>query len=130
MNLPLSVDKTVLDKKLECRVCRERFCNNQGLSVHMKCKHGCEQTSNRGTFRDQQAETKQTSSSAAEVENERSDIGSRNIEKRRGSQHRTSRTNLFKSKIIELRESGKTLTEISDLFPGIALSQISKWTKD
>ena len=49
----------------------------------------------------------------------------------RGRQRRTSRTNLFKSKIIELRESGKTPNEIMDMYSGHAsLSLMSKWMKD
>ena len=53
------------------------------------------------------------------------------VENRRGRQRRTSRTNLFKSKIIERRESGKTPNEVMDMFSGhVSLSLISKWMKD
>ena len=68
-------------------------------------------------------------SSAVELDNDRFDIGTNKIEKRRESQHRTSSTNLFKSKIVVLRESGKTQNEILELFSGIALSKVSKWIK-
>ena len=53
------------------------------------------------------------------------------VENRRGRQRRNSRTNLFKSKIIEIRESGKTPNEIMDMYSGhVSLSLISKWMKD
>ena len=37
---PLVVPKVPTEKKLERYVCHERFCNNQGLPVHLKCRHG------------------------------------------------------------------------------------------
>ena len=53
------------------------------------------------------------------------------VENHRGRQRRTSQTNLFKSKIIELRESGKTPNEIVDMyFRHVSLSLISNWMKD
>ena len=100
--------------------------------MHIKCKHSGEQSPSSGgtiCFQEKRDE------SAAQVEvpsssGERFDSGTNMIEKRRGSQHRTSRTNLFRSKVIELHESGRTPNEILELFPGIALSQKSKWMKD
>ena len=40
VKMPLVVPEVATKKKLECYVCHERFCNNQGLSVHLKCGHG------------------------------------------------------------------------------------------
>ena len=39
VKIPLVVLEVATKKKLECYVCHER-CNNQGLSVNLKCRHG------------------------------------------------------------------------------------------
>ena len=40
VEIPLVVPEVVTGKKLECYVCHERFCNNQGFPVHLNCRHG------------------------------------------------------------------------------------------
>ena len=36
--MPLVMPESDTEKRLECYVCQERFCNNQGFSVHLKCR--------------------------------------------------------------------------------------------
>ena len=40
VKMPLVVPEVAIEKKFKRYVYHERFCINQGLSVHLKCRHG------------------------------------------------------------------------------------------
>ena len=160
VKMPLIVAEVATERKLECYVCHERFCNNQGLSVHLKCRHGvmvkpsnvtecinevnqCKNvestsSSTKSTYSLQSSKSTDTIQPAECISSEPIILGTFSsrpielkVENHIGRQRRTSRTNLFKSKIIELREPGKTPNEIIDMYSGhVSLSPISKWIKN
>ena len=160
LGMPLVVAEVATERKLECYGCYERFCNNQGLSVHLKCRHGvmlkpsnvtecinevnqCKNvestsSSTKSTDSLQSLKSTDTIQPAECISSESIILGTSSgrtielkVENHIGHHHRTSRTNLFKSKIIELRESGKTPNEIMDMHSGhVSLSPISKWIKN
>ena len=177
-----------IEKKLECHFCKKMFFNNQGLSVHLKCRHGyvpeldqgstdsmpptevipassCKATtdppneittepsnetaneSSNETANESSNETAYEPSNGATPEpssrGQSSEISEQipgtssekpiviRVENRRGSQRRISRTNIFKAKVIEMREAGKTPNEIVEMYSGnLSLSLISKWMKN
>ena len=156
VKMPLVVSGVANEKKLERYVCHERFCNNKGLSVHLKCRHSvilkpsnvieCITEKNQcKTVEFNSSPTESTNSLQSDTIQPARSTSSEPIilgtssdrpteikaENRRGHQRRISRTNIFKSKIIELRETGKTPNEVMDMYSGhVSLSPISKWIKN
>ena len=160
VKMPLVVAEVATERKLKCYVCHERFCNNQGLSVHLKYRHdvmlkpsnvtecinevnqckNVESTSSSTKSTDSLESLKSTDTiqPAECISSEPIILGTSSsrpielkVENHIGRQRRTSRTNIFKSKIIELRESGKTPNEIMDMYSGhVSLSPISEWIKN
>ena len=156
VKMPLVVSGVANEKKLERYVCHERFCNNKGLSVHLKCRHSvilkpsnvieCINEKNQcKTVEFNSSPTESTNSLQSDTIQPARSTSSEPIilgtssdrpteikaENSRGHQRRISRTNIFKSKIIELRELGKSPNEIMDMYSGqVSLSLISTWIKD
>ena len=98
-------------KKKVCPLCNQLLMNQQGLSVHMKCKHATDATSNNKISL---APTSQISSTGNKYSTEIVDPtvipstsreNPEKIERRRGQHKRYIHTDVFKTQVIMELES-------------------------
>ena len=120
--------------KLKCLYCMQTFKNQQGLSVHIKCKHGNvneEQPTHETSFESQTSgETSGLAMPAQSSESEVIEILETipSVERRRGSDVRKSFNNRYKAHAISLVESGEKAIDVAEHL-NVSRGQISKWLK-
>ena len=122
--------------KLECLHCMQPFKTKQGLSAHIKCKHGNVTTgellTNEAPCESQGSE--ETSGLAApaqsSAESEVIEIleTTPSVERRRGRDVRKSINNRFKANTISFVESGEKAIDVAEHL-NVSRGQISKWMK-
>ena len=120
--------------KLNCQHCIQEFINQQGLSVHLMCKHAAT-AGDQSHSTDQPLSTSQNgkslsivSAAISEEEIEQFEISEPPVEKRRGRDLRKSITNRFKAKAIAAVEEGEKHIDVAERL-NVNMSQISKWLK-
>ena len=133
----IDIPKTVSEDEyqLECVHCPKTFKNQQGLSVHIKCKHGNisteEQPIHEATSESQKSgETSRVPAQPESTESEVIEIleTTQTVENRRGSDVRKSYNNRFKASAISLVENGDKAIDVAEKLK-ISRGQISKWLK-
>jgi len=131
INIPKTVSAE--EYKLKCLDCMQTFKNQQGLSVHLKCKHNHSTINNSSDNTDNVLCESQPGQSAepSNIDNEEPkviEILETPIEKRRGSDVRKSFTNKFKANAITLVEHGEKAIDVAERL-NVSRGQISKWLK-
>ena len=112
----------------------QTFKNQQGLSGHIKCKHGNvneEQPTHETSFESQTSgETSGLAMPAQSSESEVIEILETipSVERRRGSDVRKSFNNRYKAHAISLVESGEKAIDVAEHL-NVSRGQISKWLK-
>ena len=128
--------------KLKCEFCKQQFANQQGLSMHLLCKHGDKPSSTKLSSTEpstaqpvEQSSTVSTPSTAdqslavahSSTTNEQDSL--KRIENRCGREVRTSITNGFKVRVIAAVASGEKPIDAAKKF-NVNRSQISEWLKN
>ena len=135
----IEMPKTVSNEaeyKLECLHCMQPFKTKQGLSVHIKCKHGNVTTGelliNEALCESQGSEETSglAASAQSSAESEVIEIleTTPSVERRRGRDVRKSINNRFKANTISFVESGEKAIDVAEHL-NVSRGQISKWMK-
>ena len=134
-DLPKTVSEEI--HKLKCLHVMQGLKNQQGLSVHLKCKHASitaeDQLPRSNEILCELQENETTSVPSAEsVDKEVECVEiletSPSVERPRGSDVRKSINNRFKAKAIALVERGEKAIDVADRL-SVTRGQISKWLK-
>lgn len=119
VDIPKKVPKETF--KLTCQYCMQGFKNQQGLSVHVMCKHA--DTSAGLQLPSSTDEPLCESDTTAEILEP-----TPTVERRRGSDVRKSITNKLKLKAVAAVENGEKAIEVANRL-NVSRGQISKWLK-
>ena len=142
IKVDLPTEVTLSSANLKCLKCEKKFINQQGLSVHIKCKHPMidnnavdDNTPNNKTKLNENENSYKENIVLDENENEMAcdtdlphAVLQTKDERRRGRDKRRSITNELKSKIIAEVESGEKAIEVSEKY-NVNRCQISAWLK-
>lgn len=122
--------------KLKCQHCAQEFRSQQGLSVHLMCKHpatpaGDEISCNsKSTSQDDKnlPSTSAATVTEAHQHDQPIEVPDSDADKRRGRDVRKSITNKFKARAIAEIEQGEKPIDVAEKY-NVNRCQISKWLK-
>ena len=131
VNIPKTTSED--EYKLKCKHCSQTFKNQQGLSVHVKCKHGHVTTAVMdNVLTDILPGPSNLATVPSTVDNSEVEVieilDATPVERRRGSDVRKSFNNKFKARAIELVERGEKAIDVAEQL-NVTRGQISKWLK-